>query len=266
MPLKNSQFRGYNFQQIAKSALAPYGLDLKIVNPPKGWDKAFKDVNVIPGDSVFSFLERLARQRGLFLFDDKNGDLNAGRLSGDDSGAELQEGRNILAANCIIQDSALMAKNRYDIVGQQRGDDATGGDTARKPAAFIENKDAPRYGYKLFIAEEPGDAEDMKQRADHEMNKWLGDIIEAQVTVQGWRNTAGALWSETLGKQVHIVSPMLLLDHDLFVQSVSMMQDPGGTRTVLGLRRQLLGPLDRSNVDPQGGVLPPTVPEAKPEA
>ena len=77
---KPSQYKNQTFETIAKDKLAPHGIGLKFENPPPGHDKKFQDVSAVPGETVFGFVARLARMRGLMLRDDENGDLLAGNI------------------------------------------------------------------------------------------------------------------------------------------------------------------------------------------
>lgn len=255
-PLKATAFRKVTLEQAARKLIEPFGLELKIENPSKLFDKAFKELNVIPGESVWALIDRLARMRQMFVHDDEEGRLVIGSMAPSAPvAAELQEGRNILSASCLI--ASDKAFSRYDGMQQQRGDDQTDGDTARKPAAAIEDAGASRYRPLTVIAEQPGDSEDMAARTQHEWNKNLGDTINAQVSVQGWLKSNGSLWN--YGEKVKILSPMLMLKHELAVQTVSFRQDNSQTTTTLMLVRpeklvSTATPVEGPSGD--GGILP----------
>lgn len=231
---KNSHFRNKSFEDIAKKVLEPFGRSLKIENPPKDFDKKFKDVSTNPGETAHSFIERLARARGAFVRDDKDGNVVVGTASGKASGAvKLEEGKNIKSLNCLIRDDNIFSK--IAAVGQQRGDDQVNGEQSRKPAAKTEGA-ASRYRPLDVLADEPGDAQDMAARVEHERNVMLGNVIECQITVYGWLKNGSELWD--VGETIPVLSPMALLDHDLAIKTVVFMQDDKqGTVTLLTLVR-----------------------------
>jgi prophage tail gpP-like protein len=256
VPLKGGEFRNYSFQAIGNKVLQDYDFNLKIENAPKGADKKFKEVNVLPGDTVFSFLSRLARFRGLWLTSNADGDLVAGRLADNPPmAATLQEGQNILTCTCKLDD--LAGSMRIDTIGSQRGDDQTSDEKARKSAAYVEGDGFKRNFYRVVLAEMPGDADDMRLRTDHRNDAVWGGWIEAMVTVQGWLKPNGELWK--IREAVKIKSPMALLDHQLAVARAVFMQDDSGTKTQLFLKRfEALGSITPPGIQGgEGGILPP---------
>lgn len=255
LPLKGGQFRNTKFASIARRVLEPFGIGLRIENGGADAERPFKEAQINPGETAFAFLDRLASMRGLFLTTDPSGVLIAHRLGNDGLFAELVEGRNILSATCQISD--LSAFNSGQVVGQQRGDDHTDGDRARKPAAAVGWGEFGRYKNKLVFPENPGDQDELRIRADHMARVDMAAKIEAVVTVQGWLAPQGDLWA--IRKLVKVRSPMLVLDKVLGVARVQFAQDRDiGTRTTLMLVRPgamgLTAPLD---TPPSGGNIWP---------
>lgn len=255
VPMKDTQFRNNAFPAIAKKLMAPFGLDLKVTNPPPGFDKKFRSLSAFPGESVWSFLERAGRMRGLFLHDDESGNVVA-RQGTTDGGAMLQEGRNILEANCVINDERLFSK--LVMYGQHSGHDQRWGDEARNPAAEV-NGQSQRYREKhLPLEDQSDDGEDVRRRAAHERNELEGAVIEATIKTQGWHKPGGGLWN--FGERITVNSPMLLLEnHTLAVKSVIFQQDnAGGTTTMLSLcLPQFLSSLDSTSANGGTGNLLP---------
>jgi prophage tail gpP-like protein len=232
-PLKSSQYRGYGFQAIAQGLLEPFGISLSVVNPTSYASKPFKDINLWPGETVFETLDRLAKQRGMYIRDDANGGLVVGGGSTTSAG-DFVEGQNIKSASLTVRDDTI--KSTLGVVGQQRGDDQTDGEQARKPAAY---GDGGYQGYRphLVVSEEPGDADDMAHRADHENNWLLGRTVECNIVVQGWLGSNGQIYD--IESCFTVTSPSLLLDGaSLGAQTIIFSQDnSGGTSTTLTLVR-----------------------------
>lgn len=251
---KSSHFRKKNLEDIAKQILQPFGLQLRIVNPPKNFDKKFEDVSSNPGETAHSFIERLARARGAFVRDDKDGNVVIGTADGQASGVRLVEGENIKTMNCLIRDDNVFSK--IAAVGQQRGTDQVWGEPSRKPSAVVSGASSRHRPFDILV-EEPGDAEDMKARVEHERNVMLGNIIEATIQVQGWLKNGAELWD--VGETIPVYSPMAMLDHDLGVKTVVFSQDESGTFATLTLvRPEALGSIAKPGIssDPNASVLP----------
>lgn len=148
VPLKGNQFKKSTFEQIAKKVMQPHGITLKMVNAGKDAEKKFKDIAAIPGESVYDFVDRLARMRNLHLWASGDGTLLAGHMeTGGTGGADLVEGQNILAASCKLDGQPF---GGIEMAGQNQGDDKVSDEEARKPAATSEPK--PR----AFITAIPG--------------------------------------------------------------------------------------------------------------
>lgn len=251
MPLKDGQFRNYPFEAIARKALEPIGLKLKIENPPKDFAKKFKDISVTPGQSVFDFIEMLARFRNVWLSSNEHGDIvAAGAPSASAAVADLQEGKNIISMIAKFDDLSL----GQNIIarGQQRGDNQTDDDTARSPAASVEGDGrGPRT--QMILPELPGDKDDMRMRVDHENDRAWYASMEVTVVSPGWQKPNGGLWK--IREPVKIVSPMAMLDHTLYVARVVFSQDESGTKTTLTLVRY----------EAMGGISSPGVSGGNPE-
>lgn len=249
-PLKTSQFKDKTLKEIAEKLAEPFGVKITIRGSSKAVEKKFKDVSINPGESVWSVIDGLARQRGMQVHDDEDGNLVLATGT-QGVGGDLVEGKNILSANCMIQD-----RSEFGSIGaqtQQRGDDKTDDETARKPAASVSGG-ADRHRPLTVLAEEPGDAEDMKTRVEHERNALAAAIINARVVVRGWLKPGGGLWKER--EVLTVNSPMLLLDNvKLGVNAVVFSQDgQSGTTTMLELvKPEAMGAIGAGDPNLPGG-------------
>lgn len=228
------QFKGYRFDAIAKRVLKPYsGITLKMKGDP---GEKFPDVNIHYGETVFQFLERLARQRKLHLRGDEDGNLVAGDddKENEKSVAQLEVGRNILWARGTIRDDFSFQYSKA--VGQERGTDEKHGDAVRNLAAKVTNEGVKRYRNLLVIGEEAGDEKQLVDRLARELQEQHATSVDYECGVQGWFKPDGNLWKE--GEQVTVKDPLVFANSsgqmDLAVQAVTFTQDSGqGTMTVL---------------------------------
>ncbi|MGZ9718812.1 phage baseplate assembly protein [Rhizobium miluonense] len=230
IPLKDGEFKGYSFQAIANKVLGPLGIALKALNPPSGWDKAFKYVNIEPGETIFNLLSRLSKYRGIRLHDDKDGNIIARGSVDKKPTAEFVEGRNILSASCLAQNPRDTAQ---EVVGQQRGNDNS--TPAQNRGAYSGKADANGSNYstdKQIQADIPADSDDLKQAAGYYNLLSLGQQVIVRIVYQGWLLSSGKL--PEVADYTSIDSPMLLLKtSNLQIAEVTFTQDQAGTRTTL---------------------------------
>lgn len=228
------QYRGYTFEQIAKSVLSPFGISFKLENAPSSANRKFKDEQVFPGESAWAFIERLARSRNIHLVSDRDGNLVGGNAKGGKSIATLEEGRNLLSARCVLDDKTIFSV--IQAVGQDKGGDERWGRAVAQMQEQIANKAMKRYRPLRIFAEGPADKQDLSDRLKHENQQQQFTSVDVSATVQGWLKEDGDLWD--VGPTVDIYSPMLFPDDrmSLAIKSVLFAQSSeGGTTTTLGL-------------------------------
>lgn len=244
IPLKDGEFKNYSFQAIANKVLAPVGVVLKASNPPAGWDKAFKYVNIEPGETIFNLLSRLSKYRGVWLRDDKNGNLVAQGNADKKPTAEFVEGRNILSASCLAQNAP---DTTVSVTGQQRGSDNS--TPAQNRGAYYGKADAKGSNYnidKQIQADIPADSDDLKQAAGYSQLLSLSQQVIVRIVYQGWLLSTGNL--PEVFDYTSIDSPMLMLKtSDLQIAEVTFTQDQAGTRTTLIAQKWLTSPVDVQN-------------------
>jgi prophage tail gpP-like protein len=235
LPTQNVNYKG-SLVEITQQLLAPTGVKLKVIGdvPSKPFDDP---VHPSPGETIFSFVERLSKDRNTIVGSTENGEwLLIGLHDLKDQGeGELVEGFNILSAQVVIDDQG--ARDMY-----YAGDQSKAGDDHNMTAAAEVQQgvpgDLPFYSPLYVPLEHPVKTPDeVLMRARHEQMWGMGEEITANVVVQGWFNPRDKrLWRP--GMAVHIKSPMAMLDMNLGVRSVTFTQDrQAGSRTTLDLVR-----------------------------
>jgi len=230
------EFNGYSLSQIANAVLKPYGVKFSLKGDTTDADKAFPKVNVLAGESVFAFIERLCRFRNIYLLPGQGADIVGYRLKAKSGAiAELEEGRNVLAANAVF--AYEDAFSEIQAIGQQPGNDQTFGDASRDVTATVKNSAVTEHAPYHLIAEMPGDQTDMRMRAQHENGFNLANQINVNIKVQGWFKDQNSLWLEHIGDVVSVYSPMLFTKDrmQLAIQAVTASQGPQGTTTDISL-------------------------------
>lgn len=97
----------------------------------------------------------------------------------------------------------------------------------------VRDSGVARYRPHLIVAEAQSDNAAAAQRADWEMRRRIGQSLKATVSVNGWRQEDGRLWSTN--EMIWCDAPWLALAHELIVAEVTYTYDDGGEITELGL-------------------------------
>jgi prophage tail gpP-like protein len=225
---KESQFKG-GFVDVAGQVLAPTGVGFKVIGTidPTPYKPAAKNE---PGEPIFSFLERIGRQRKVMIGTDPYGNFLFFGDHGPRPIDELIEGINILKMQCVISDEKLY--NEYVTRAQTgRSDEGTPKDAAHQEAKGPGT--LKWYSPLLTVIEHPvWTPKEVALRNTFETNWHEGQKIEATITVQGWFTRAGRLWNS--GDDVLIKSPMAMLNMGMKIQSTTFTQDSrSGSLTTL---------------------------------
>jgi prophage tail gpP-like protein len=221
---------GKSWTQLATDLSAHLGIPVTSVGNVD--NKPFDNVQIQPGDTIQSVLERYARMRNIVIGSDPNGALLAIGENQSASSGELVEGRNILRANCVLRDQMVFKK--LFVVGQGYGSDGANGDQQNKQLAFLPGS-STRNRYMLVPA-------DIAEKDDHGVQRRVkmeqlfteGSYLEAQITVQGWfkdENKSESVWRA--GEYYTVNSPMLILDTLLGCAACVYEQSDAGSTTTL---------------------------------
>lgn len=250
---KTGNYDNMTFEQVARKVLAPFAVGIEVIGVLNA--TPFKRLQNEPGETVWNFLERIARVRGIILGSDHLGNV----LLIDDHtaplAAQLIEGQNILKCQCLISMENMFSE--YWVRAQTAASDDQHGRKASEQEKRAPGS-AKRYSPLLTPAEQPVWNEgEVQDRANNEALWHEGTIVHATITVQGWFHRRG-LWHA--GDDVYVKSPMAMLDMVLKIQTATFTQDRNqGTLTTL----ELVAPWllkDRStfNVGRAGAPEPPT--------
>lgn len=229
------EFRDKSWKQIADDVVKPAGV--KVVPKTGLPNKPFKRASIPPGMSKFDFVEMLARQRGIILGSDEQGNLTA-RVKWTGGGDKLVEGYNILEGRQVWTISQGDGPN--DAQGQTGGTgEDFGAKVARSRGSAANNsvKGGPGvHAPNVQNAEMSVDKDDAQQRSDMESQQRGNETFQVTIVVQGWLKPSGGLWRP--GAKAHVKSPMLICDEELDINTVTFTQDSKtGSRTTIELKR-----------------------------
>lgn len=221
--LPNQELHNVTIADVATQLIAPFPF-IRLDCPDPG--AAFAKVTVNDGDTIFSVLESLAKQRGLMIYTTGDGVLHIRRPLINSTGLLLSEGREILSASLEESDNEQFAE--YIVRSQQP-------DTGKTAAEQRYTQRGVRQGrVRIITAEQPDDGQQIKNRAEWEAKLRQARSVSATVKVQSWQKQRGVLWR--LGDDVRITSPSLgLRNTAMVVNTIAYSIEDGGTTTELGL-------------------------------
>jgi prophage tail gpP-like protein len=242
---KTGNFDKKSFEQAAKEVIAPHPVGVKVIGSLD--PTPFEKLQLQQGETVWDFCERIARPRGVIMGSDHLGNFlfigpHAGELV-----HHLVEGVNILRLQCVISQEEVY--DPYIVNGQAAGNDESHGrEKTQMRGETGGSSRLPRP--RLTPAEQPVSGQPEVQERSRNEAKWgEGTKIQCSITVQGWINPGtGKLWEP--GEDVHVESPMALLDMNLKLEVVTFTQDRNsGSLTTLDLREPW-GLNDTANLNP----------------
>jgi prophage tail gpP-like protein len=258
-------FDNMNVQQVAEKVLSAYAglVGVRVIGALNLLP--FVKLQNQPGEQIYDFIERIARPRGIIVGNDSFGNMlligpNAAKID-----LQLIEGQNIKKCQAIFHKSHSYTE--IDTIGQTAADDSQSG-----TAASEQQGQAPGPGYfpsKLIVqSEQPvwGKPE-LVDRAKWEALWQASDQFQVFCTVPYWYFAPGQLWWPL--DNVYVFSPMVPVDTNMAIQSVTFSQDDrGGTQTEIELRMPWglnsnvpigkIGPAAPAVTIPPGQALPPT--------
>lgn len=225
------EFINQTILQIAGTLCAPFGVRVSADAPPGG---PFAKFSVQPGETAWSAIERLARQRGLLAVGDAAGGVVLTRPKAGRTPVALVEGKNVKAAAARFDDSQRFS--RYVVRGQSAGTDDFNGEAAAAVNGVATDPGVTRNRPLVVLGEGNLTAGQAQERARYEATVRAARAGRVSVTVQGWRTAAaGDLW--VVNRLVAVDLPTLRIRGDMLVGDVSFRRSNAGTVTELGLVR-----------------------------
>jgi prophage tail gpP-like protein len=182
-----------------------------------------------PGETVFQCLDRAAKQRGVMLLTEPDGNMTLDRAGSMKVQTVLEYGKNIKAGNKRV--SWQDRFSAYTIKAQTKGDDNLfGSSTSLKRTS--NDAGVTRYRPIIIAAENEDSGTELQKRADWERNVRAGRSARLTYTVEGWRHSTG-LWEPNF--LVRVKDPVLEIDQELLIVETTQTRSDQGTITTLVL-------------------------------
>lgn len=228
---KTGQWSNVKIDQLARDLLKPYDIEI-VVDADVG--KAFTSYNIQEGETVFECLDRAARMRALLLTSNPEGDLVITRAGSRRLDYGLVEGDNIKAGR-----GEFSWKDRFSVY-TAKGHGRLGGDGEQQHAAStasVTDEIISRHRPLIVLAESHGGNSSLADRVEWERNVRRGRSARGSVTVQGWVDPDGDVWSpNTL---IPVTSPLMWLDEAsmLIVGCTWTLDGNNGTLTEIAISK-----------------------------
>ncbi|MBG6243172.1 MAG: phage tail protein [Candidatus Symbiopectobacterium sp. Dall1.0] len=216
--------------QIAQKLAAPYGISVTT---------GITDMATVPqftinwGESPQEIIDRISRWAAFLYYDQPDGNLYLTRLGTTSAASGVEQGRNIEQA--FYQSG--MDERFSDYVGVSLSTTSLSGDYSKVEIATERDPeaDAMRYRKRIIIVESTMIAANRERDCIRwEMNRRYGRSKQLQVTVDSWRDSAGALWEPNTIIPISI--PTMGLDgENWLLAEVTFMRDENGTRAQMML-------------------------------
>lgn len=237
-------YRNIDIAQFTTAVASQHGI--KVTVQP-GLKLAKDPLLVVhPGESGFEAIKRAAASSGVLVISDGLGGILITGPSSTRSDS-LVEGVNILEAE-IDYDTADRF-HRYLVTSQPPGNDDSYGE-ALQVQAEATDEDVTRTNRTIVIRPEKGyDTAGARKRANWEALMRAAKSATGLVTVQGWRQSSGALWP--VNTITNVSAPTLIgVDGDMRISQVDFTIGEGGKTTQIHVVRP-----DAFTPEPQTAVV-----------
>lgn len=217
-------FKNQTFDAIATSLCKPF--DIKVVNITDVGAK-FTNVTINPGQSIWEFLEYLARIRAIRIMEGASGELLITRLSNRRASTPLILGKNILSASAVHSDRDQFSE--YIVVSQQADEDTLGAKATAHSQGIAHDKNVKRYRPLVIVSDEDESPKDANTHAAHHANIHYGRSEKTTYTIEGWREANDKVWAPNT--RVMVRDHYAKVNGERAISSVNLTLDEKGKRS-----------------------------------
>lgn len=226
---KPDQWKKVSLLQLANTLGKPFGVT---ATAETDVGAVLDLVKLQQGETAIEALQRYAKMRKVLVMPDAKGGILLTRTGARRAATRLLQGINILAADGTLDWSERYSD--YLVKGQAGFSEETDGEIEAHAIGKATDPDVSRYRPMLVVNDSDVNAATAKERAVWEANTRIGKSAQANVTVQGWRQTpGGSLWEPNM--LVNIVSPWLGIEGEMLIRQVTFSKSNQGTTTTLAL-------------------------------
>lgn len=214
--LNGSTVNSPDVVELAKQMCERFNIGVTLVGSPDLTLKSKSGLplqfNVTTAETGWDVLERVARYKGLLIYDNEYGELVIGSVAAGAMASGFYQGLNVQGAAVTysmderysVYIPQLMSMNFFGNLGQ-------GGITYKSaydqgPAAGTAAGEVTRYRPKVVISEQ-FDADNQslaERRAQWEAARRYGRSQSVRITCDRWRDSSGALWTPNMTAEIKL--------------------------------------------------------------
>lgn len=199
----NGQISGSNVLEIARKLAEPYGVSttgdasyaLTVSTDAKADDMGpvIPQFSLSLGETAFAIIDRICRYTAFLAYDTPDGNLLLTRVGTIAAASGFEQGINVQAASITYSMDERYSEVLAYILAVDTFHDIS--DSGNLQIA-VEDKGVTRHRRKIIVAES-GDSnfEVLKKRAHWEVVRRYGRSAQLKVTTDGWRDSAGKLYT-----------------------------------------------------------------------
>jgi prophage tail gpP-like protein len=214
---------------FAKILARPFGIKVT-ADVPEG--APLTQVRLQQGETCMAAIYRYCLMRKQLAMPDGAGGLLITRAGATYAETSLVQGKNILEAQGVLDDS-----QRYsDYVVRAQAPYSLDSDSVGEAHITGRAKDPliTRYRPLVMVAENAGNLASVKARAEWEATVRLGRATNASIMVKNWRQQPnGSLWKPNL--LVSVDAPWLKIKGDMLIREILFRSGQGGESAELSL-------------------------------
>lgn len=224
-----ASYEGLTLSEIAKKLCAPFGISVSFLGEAGA---SVKTKTITPGETVFTVLEYLARQRKLLIYPGVEGNLIFSPVGARKASGELRQGANILTGAVRFNNANRFSQ--YEVKGQGNFNFGTEIQVTQ-PSGLARDSGITRYRPMILNAENTIDDEGGDNRAAYEADLRAAQALEVDIQVYGWFQPDGNLWD--VNQLVSVDAGFLGVRRKMLIKKVEYNKNASGTITTLTLCR-----------------------------
>lgn len=223
-------YANLNVFELAKTLCKPFGISV-VTSGSAG--AAFASITVQQGETVFTLIDRLARQRNLLMYPSVEGSLIIGPVGTRRAVTEIRQGVNVLSGRAKFDNTNRFSK--YVAKGQDLAF-LGGAEQSASPQGTAFDNGVSRYRPLVIMAENTVDGGSSDSRASYEAELRAAQSLSVDVQVQGWFQANGDLWDVNMLAFVDV--GFLGVRREMLIKKVEFNKGSGGTTTTLTFIRK----------------------------
>jgi len=186
----SNQISSASILTIARKLAEPYGITVTALSDV---GKPIPQINLLWGETPFAVIERIARTEALLAYDGPDGNLILARVGNATHASGFEEGRNVEAGTALFgMDQRFSEYVVRTLSMTPVGELGSLGDIK----AMVTDKAVTRNRKRYIIVEAGLDAAGLAQkRGLWEAARRAGRSYQVRLTVDGWRDAEGTLWT-----------------------------------------------------------------------